>query len=179
MQTDPHLPAATRPTGDPAAPAVLRDPIEFCPAAACAAAIVRLEGFVAHVGRLHAEAGLARSSDLMRELESISEELMLAADEARERLARVEAVSAAGAIAQLLCAIRDIRVSDDHERERARDLEAKAIRFLANASLYDAPFSNALSQTRLGRRLHTSAGATLRQAAFAGGRKDLGVGPGN
>lgn len=131
-----------------------KDPIEFCPAAACAAAIVRLEGFIDHVARLHEEAKLARSPELMRQLDAIQEELVLAADEARDRLAKVEAVSSAGAIAQLLAAIRDIRVRDDAERERAKDLEAKAVRFLANANLYDAHFSGKLSQTKLGRRLH-------------------------
>lgn len=134
-----------------------KDPIEFCPAAACAAAIVRLEGFVAHVARLHEEAQLARSPDLMLQLEAMQDELILAADEARDRLAKVEAVSAAGAIAQLLAAIRDIRIRDDAERERAKDLEAKAIRFLANACLYDTHFSNVLSQTKLGRRLARAA----------------------
>ena len=44
------------------------DLIEFCPAAACAAAIVRLEGFIDHVARLYQEAQLARSADLMRQL---------------------------------------------------------------------------------------------------------------
>ncbi|MBP9235723.1 MAG: hypothetical protein KBF30_13690 [Hyphomonadaceae bacterium] len=132
------------------------DPIEFCPAAACAAAIVRLEGFIDHVAGLYQEAQLARSTDLMRQLEAICEELMLAADEARARLAQVEAISAAGAMAQLLAAIRDIRVRDNAERERAKDLEAKAIRFLANANLYDAQFCTTLSQTKLGRRLVTA-----------------------
>jgi len=130
------------------------DPIEFCPAAACAAALVRLEGFIDHLARLHEHAQLARSHDLMRQLEAISDELLLAADEARTRLAQVDAISAAGAMAQLLAAIRDGRVRDDAERERARDLEAKAIRFLANANLYDACFCGALSRTGLGGRLH-------------------------
>ena len=142
---------------EPLALASSKDPIEFCPAAACAAAIVRLEGFVAHVARLHEEAQLARSPDLMLQLEAMQDELILAADEARDRLAKVEAVSAAGAIAQLLAAIRDIRIRDDAERERAKDLEAKAIRFLANACLYDTHFSNVLSQTKLGRRLARTA----------------------
>lgn len=133
------------------------DPIEFCPAATCAAAIVRLEGFIAHVAQLHAEAQLARSADLMRQLEAISDELILAADEARDRLAHVEAVSAAGAMAQLLAAIRDVRVRDDAERERAKDLEAKAIRFLGAANLYDAHFCSTLSQTKLAHRLHVAA----------------------
>jgi hypothetical protein len=130
------------------------DPIEFCPAAACAAAIVRLEGFIDHVARLHEEAQVAGSPDLMLQLEAISDELIVAADEARDRLAKVEAVSSAGAMAQLLAAIRDVRVRDDAERIRAKDLEAKAIRFLAEANLYDAHFCRSLSGTRLGGRLH-------------------------
>ena len=132
------------------------DPIEFCPAAACAAAIVRLEGFVDHVARLHKEAQLARSPELMRQLEALSDELMLAADEARTRLAHVEAVSAAGAMAQLLAAIRDNRIRDDDEARRAKDLEAKAIRFLGSANLYDPHFCRTLSQTKLGNRLHVA-----------------------
>lgn len=132
------------------------DLIEFCPAAACAAAIVRIEGFIDHVARLHAEAQLARSPDLMRQLEAISDELMLAADEARTRLAQVEAVSAAGAMAQLLAAIRDVRIRDDAERERAKDLEAKAIGFLGAANLYDPHFCRTLSQSKLGHRLHVA-----------------------
>ena len=132
------------------------DPIEFCPAAACAAAVVRLEGFADHVARLYEEAQLARSPDLMRLLESITVVLMLAADDAGTGLAQVQAVSAAGAMAQLLAAIRDGRIRDDAERERARDLEAKAIRFLASANLYDPHFCRTLSQTRLGHRLHVA-----------------------
>jgi len=129
------------------------DPIEFCPAAACAAAIVRLETFADQVARLLAEARISRSAEVMGELEAISDELTLAADDARDRLAEVEAVSAAGAMAQLLAAIRDVRVRDDAERERARDLEAKAVRFLSNARLFDARFCRTLSQTKLGPRL--------------------------
>jgi hypothetical protein len=132
----------------------MSDPIEFCPAAACAAAIVRLEGFIDHVSRLHDEAQVAGSADLMAQLDAISTELILAAEEARERLSRVEAVSSAGAMAQLLAAIRDVRVRDDAERSRAKDLEAKAIRFLAEANLYDAHFCRSLSGTRLGGRLY-------------------------
>jgi len=133
------------------------DPIEFCPAAACAAAIVRIEGFIDHVARLMDEARLGRSPDLMAQLEAISDELIIAADEARDRLAEVQAVSAAGAMAQLLAAIRDVRTRDEAEARRARDLEAKAVRFLAGAGLYDARFVRALSGTRLGGRLQIAA----------------------
>jgi len=133
------------------------DPIEFCPAAACAGAIVRIEGFIDHVAGLMDEARLGRSPDLMAQLEAISDELIIAADKARDRLAGVQAVSAAGAMAQLLAAIRDVRTRDDAEARRAKDLEAKAVRFLAGAGLYDARFVRALSGTRLGGRLHIAA----------------------
>jgi hypothetical protein len=131
----------------------LKDPIAFCPAAGCAAAIVRLEGFIDNVAQLYVEAERARAPDLMRQLEAISGELIQAADEARDRLAAVEATSSAGAMAQLLAAIRDLRVRDDAERERAKNLEAKAIGFLADAHLYDAHVCSVLSQTKLGSRL--------------------------
>jgi hypothetical protein len=140
------------------------DPIEFCPAAACAAAIVRIEGFIDHVARLMDGARIAPSPELMAQLEAISSDLILAADEARDRLAQVEAVSSAGAMAQLLAAIRDVRTRDDAEAKRAKDLEGKAIRFLASAGLYDASFVKALSGTKLGGRLHGAAGADARRA---------------
>lgn len=133
----------------------INDPIEFCPAAACAAAIVRLEGFIDHVAHLVEEAKLTRSPDLLQHLEQISDELLVAADEARDRLAQVDAVSAAGALAQLLAAVRDTRVRDDAELTRAKDLEAKAVRFLAAANLYDAQFCKTLSGSKLGGRMHT------------------------
>ncbi len=138
------------------------DPIEFCPAAACAAAIVRLETFADQVARLLGDARMAGSAELMGELEAISDELMLAADEARDRLAEVEAVSAAGAMAQLLAAIRDVRVRDEAERERAKDLEARAVRFLSEARLFDAQFCGLLSHTKLGRRLVRAAPQAVR-----------------
>ncbi len=133
---------------------IINDPIEFCPAAACAAAIVRLEGFIDHVARLREEAQTTRASDLLQHLEQISDELLLAADEARDRLAQVEAVSAAGAMAQLLAAVRDTRVRDDAELTRAKDLEARAVRFLAAANLYDPQFCKTLSGSKLGGRMH-------------------------
>lgn len=135
------------------------DPVEFCPAAACAAAIVRIEGFVDHVARLMDEARIGRSAELLAQLEAISDDLILAADEARDRLAEVEAISSAGAMAQLLAAIRDVRTRDDAEAKRAKDLEAKAVRFLAGAGLYDARFVKALSGTKLGGRLSAAASA--------------------
>lgn len=140
------------------------DPIDFCPAAACAAAIVRIEGFVDDVARLMDEAPRGRSPDLVAQLEAISCELIMAADEARDRLAGVQAVSAAGAMAQLLAAIRDVRTRDDGEVRRAKDLEARAVRFLASADLYDAGFAKALSGTKLGGRLHRGPRLAVRLA---------------
>jgi hypothetical protein len=124
------------------------DPIEFCPAAAIARDIARLEALV-DVAR-HLIARAAPSPDcvpLMRGLEAILDDLILAADEARDRLAEAHPLSAAGAIAQLLAAIRDIRVGDDHECGRAKDLEAMAAGFLAAASFDLGGRATGISQT--------------------------------
>jgi hypothetical protein len=92
---------------------------------------------------------------------------MIAADQARTRLAEVDAVSAAGAAAQLLAAIRDIRVSDDMEVVRAKDLEARAARFLSSAGLSDAAVCKRLSQTRLGRRMALPASSQTQEAPLS------------
>lgn len=134
-------------------------PIDFCPAAACGLAIARLEAATDLVERLKAEAQPARSSTLLRRLEGIGDDLLLAADEARTRLSKVEAVSATGAMAQLLAAIRDIRVGDDMEKERARDLEARAVGFLVTAGFSTAAISRQLSHSNLRRRQVTAAAA--------------------
>lgn len=125
------------------------DPIDFCAAAAVAAEVARLERLTDIAARLIAHA--APSDDcapLMRGLEAIAEDLVLAADEARDRLARAEAKSAAGAIAQLLGAIRDIRVGDDAERMRARMLETAATRFAGATGMLGADACALISQTR-------------------------------
>lgn len=129
------------------------NPIDFCPAAACAAEIVRLEGIIDHIARLIQEAEAAREPALLAQLEEVLDDQILAADDARDRLARVEAISAAGAMAQLLAAIRDVRVRDEAEMKRAKDLEAKAIRFLADARLFEPGFCKTLSGTKLGGRI--------------------------
>ena len=59
------------------------DPIDFCPAAAAAAEIIRLEGVVDHVARLITEAEAAREPVLIAQLATLSDDLLLAADEAR------------------------------------------------------------------------------------------------
>lgn len=129
------------------------NPIDFCPAAACAAEIVRIEGVIDHVARLIVEAEAAREAALLPQLEEVMDDLIHTADEARDRLAKAEAVSAAGAMAQLLAAIRDVRIRDDAEARRAKDLEARAVRFLSDARLFDMPFCKSLSGTKLAGRL--------------------------
>ena len=128
-----------------------RRPTDFCPAAACAAAISRLEHIIDLIASLKTEPRFAQSLTILGKLENISESLMIAADHARTRLSEVDAVSAAGAAAQLLAAIRDIRVRDDVELDRARDLEARAARFLSSAGFSDAAVCKRLSQTKLGK----------------------------
>jgi hypothetical protein len=128
-----------------------RRPTDFCPAAACGAAIARLEAIIDMIASLKIDTRFAQSLTILGKLETISDSLMIAADQARTRLSEVDAVSAAGAAAQLLAAIRDIRVRDDVELSRARDLEARAACFLSSAGLSDAAVCKRISQTRLGK----------------------------
>ncbi len=130
------------------------EPADFCPARACAADIIRIEARIEDAIRLRDDAHRERRLDLACQMEAVLGDLFLAADEARERLSQVEAVSAAGAIVQLLAAIRDTRVRDDHECERARTLEAKAIRHPEVCGLLDAQACGALSQTKPRRSVH-------------------------
>lgn len=125
------------------------DPVDFCPAAARAKSLARLEGLFERVEGLMAEPTLARNPKLASELEALACRLLMEIEEARKELASIDAVSSAGAIAQLLAAIRDIRVGDDAERKRARRLEARAVRFLGAAGLFDEDLCRRLSQTRL------------------------------
>ena len=126
-----------------------RQPIDFCPAAAIASEIGRLDLLIEIAGQLSGLA--AQSADcapLLRGLEAISEDLLMAAEDARERLAQAEAVSSAGAIAQLLAALRDQRVRDEDYLKRSRILVARAMRFAHGAQLMDASTCQRLSQMR-------------------------------
>ncbi len=125
------------------------EPINFCPAAAIAAEIGRLELLIEIAGQLADLA--AQSADcgpLLRSLEAISEDLLMAAEDARGRLAEAEAVSSAGAIAQLLAALRDQRVQDEDYLKRSRMMVARAMRFAQGAQLMDSPTCQRLSQMR-------------------------------
>jgi hypothetical protein len=111
--------------------------IEFCPAAACADAVIRLEALIGALGQLRREAETGRwgqEDAVQRKLEIVSDRLLMEAEAARDRLAHADPVSSAGALAQLLAAIRDQRVDDDMERKRARLLEDRAAGFLQRLS---------------------------------------------
>jgi len=136
------------------------DPVEFCPAAARASSLARFESLYEQVEDLMGDPSLARQPKLAGELEALACRLLLEIEEARTQLAGIEAVSSAGAIAQLLAAIRDIRVGDDAERERAKQLEARAVGFLAAAGLFDGEVCRRLSQTRFTKRRSATACAT-------------------
>lgn len=108
-------------------------PIEFCPAAACADQVARLESYLDLVRKgLDHAAGLSPSmpQTLLEQMEGHAEDVTLELEAARWRLADAEAVSAAGAIAQMQAALRDARIGDDDERRRAQRLEARAQAFL-------------------------------------------------
>lgn len=116
-----------------------------CPALAAAEEIARLEAGLALACR-KIDAAPHTSPDLPR-LEADYEALILAAEDARAQLAAADATSVAGATAQLLAAIRDIRVRDDVERARARVLEERALRFLGGADILGRETGRCISRT--------------------------------
>ncbi len=117
----------------------------ICPALAAAGEIARLEaGLVLACRRI--DAAPHNSPDIDR-LGAEYEALILAAEDARARLAEVEATSVAGAAAQLLAAIRDIRMRDDVERARAGLLEERALAFLGAAEILGRETAQGISRT--------------------------------
>jgi hypothetical protein len=62
-----------------------------------------------------------------------------------------------------------VRVRDDAERERAKDFEAKAVRFLTAAGLFDPAFCSHLSQTRLDARPAPAAARPAPSVAYLPG----------
>jgi len=126
------------------------DPIIFCPASAAAEGVARLEAYrdLAAGLRHEAEALCPEApAALQTQMEEMGDELALETDAARDRLAGADAVSPAGVIAQLLAAIHDLRVNDDHERERARLLEERAMGYLVRSGLLGLEAARRLSQT--------------------------------
>jgi hypothetical protein len=124
---------------------------EPCPASAAAEAVVRIEiAFEAASWKLM-QTGLPQV--VMHDLEDECVDLLMAAEAARDRLAAAIPTSHAGATAQLLAAIHDLRVRDDAEIRRARQLEARALTYLKQAHdkqdcVLDVKAGRRLSQTR-------------------------------
>ena len=126
------------------------DPIIFCPASAAADAVARLEAYRDLAANLRGETEALcpeAPGALQRQMEEMEEDLAMEAGAARDRLAAADAVSPAGAIAQLLAAIHDLRVDDDHERDRARVLEARALGYLLRSGLLGYEAARRLSRT--------------------------------
>jgi hypothetical protein len=122
----------------------------FCPAAAAAADVARLESYLDLVLRGLNQAVAASPAvpdDLLRQMETHAATTLEAMDAARTRLSEATAHSASGALAQLLAAIRDLRVGDDDERVRAGQLEARAADFLVRTLGAPTGFAQVISRT--------------------------------
>ncbi len=124
--------------------------VEFCPASKAARRLARIETCAALVDRSLAQVardGAAARPELVRNLEGVQLKLSLDGERARDELANTEAVSPAGAIAQLLAAVRDIRVDDDDERRRAVQLEMRAVDYLEKSGLLSPRDARRISRT--------------------------------
>jgi hypothetical protein len=116
-----------------------------CPANAAAQAVVRIEIALETASWKLMQAG--QPQDAMQTLEDDCTGLLFAAEAARNRLAAAIPTSHAGATAQLLAAIRDLRVRDDVELQRARQLEVRALSYLKNEGVIDVCDGRRLTQT--------------------------------
>lgn len=128
--------------------------LPMCPAAALAETLAGLEreadALEREIGRTLTAAAFAHDADTLPRLQALEgarNDSLLAADDARTQLSQVEPATCAGAAAQLLAAIRDIRVGDMAEVKRARDLERQARRFFAASGVIAQDSARAISQT--------------------------------
>ena len=124
--------------------------VEFCPASKAARKLTRIETCAALIDRSLSQItpnDKATRPELIRNLEGVQLKLSLDAERARDELANAEAVSPAGAIAQLLAAIRDMRINDDDERRRAARLEMRALDYLATSRLLNPRDARRISRT--------------------------------
>ncbi len=125
--------------------------VEICPASKAARKLARIEACAGLVDRSLSQ--ISRDSvsprpELLRSLEGVQLKLSLDGEYARDDLANAQAVSPAGAIAQLLAAIRDMRVNDDDQRARAARLETAAIDYLKASNLLDPRDARRISRTQ-------------------------------
>lgn len=128
--------------------------VDFCPATRTANNLSRIESSADLVDRSIIRLGsgsAADDSDLMSSLHCIQLKLSLESEAARDELAATPAKSAAGAIAQLLAAIRDMRVNDDDHRVRAAQLEGMALEYLKGSGVLDTRDARRISRTKAAR----------------------------
>lgn len=121
-----------------------------CPAFANARGVIQLEACIASAGRFLSPVLASGGSTPARTTECLEEAwagLLSETEDARTGLADVAPTTVAGAVAQLLAAIRDIRIGDDFEIARARTLERQAVGFFIRSGLIDAGFAEVISQT--------------------------------
>lgn len=131
-------------------------PHAVCPAAACAERIANLEADVdaleRAITRELAAISFAPMEDALLRLHALEtrrDAALMQGDATRTELSTLEAATCAGAAAQLLAAIRDIRINDAEERVRARELERQARRFFAASGVLTPNAARALSQTAM------------------------------
>ena len=125
--------------------------IDFCPATRTADTLSRIESSADLVDRSIVRLGsgsASEDSELMSSLHCIQLKLSLESEAARDDLAAMPARSAAGAIAQLLAAIRDMRVNDDDHRLRAARLEGAALEYLKSSGVLDPRNARRISRTK-------------------------------
>lgn len=125
--------------------------VDFCPATRAANDLSRIEAAADLIDRsILRQCGHADRSDpeVLKSLECIQLKLSLESEASRDELASVPAKSAAGAIAQLLAAIRDMRVNDDDHRRRAAQLEMTALEYLRSSGVLDPRDGRRISRTK-------------------------------
>ena len=125
-------------------------PIEFCPAVAAAEAVRQADHGLDQIEDIAGGAVALPEHErvvVFDTLERLRSGLIDESELARDRLAMAEAVSPAGAIIQLLAALRDARVRDEREIRRSRALEARAMGYLSRSGLLDADCVRSVSQS--------------------------------
>lgn len=115
---------------------------ENCEAARAAETLVRFEKLADLITR---KPKAAETGDGTIIADVVLPELFANIEEMRSRLAETRPSSLRGAICQILAALRDRRVGDVADIERAGKLEASATAYFARACLLDPSFSSRLS----------------------------------
>ena len=115
---------------------------ENCEAARAAETLARFEELADLITRTPKA---AETGDGTVIVDVVLPELFANIEDMRNRLAEARPSSFGGAICQLLAAIRDRRVGDVADIERAGKLEASAIGYFYRACLLDPSFSRRLS----------------------------------